>query len=244
MDFMEFNIVTIFPEMFKSPFKESILNKAQEKGLLKINLFNLRDFAEGKHRVTDDYAYGGGGGMVMKPGPIVKAIEFIKKDKPESKVILMTPQGKTLDQAYAKSLSVEKSWIIICGHYEGVDERVREYFVDEEISIGDYVLTGGEIPAMALVDVLARHVPGVIGGENVLENDSFENHILEYPHYTRPAEFRSMRVPEVLLSGHEKNIREWRHQEALKRTLKRRPDLLEKAELNEEDKLFLETIQR
>lgn len=244
MSHIEFNIVTIFPEMLKAPLNESILKRAQGKNLFKINLFDLRDFAEGKHKVTDDYSYGGGGGMIMKPEPIVKAIESIKADKTDSKVILMTPQGKPLNQAYAKTLSRVHSWIIICGHYEGVDERVRQYFVDEEISIGDYILTGGEIPAMVLVDVMVRYIPGVIGSERAVENDSFMNSLLEYPQYTRPANFRDLQVPKVLLSGNEKHIREWHHKEALKRTFERRPDLLAEFKLNEEDKLYLETIRK
>jgi len=244
MSYIEFNIVTIFPEMFKTPLNESILKKAREKKLLKIHLFDLRDFADGKHKVTDDYPYGGGSGMIMKPEPIVKAIESIKAEKPDSRVILMTPQGKTLNQDYANTLSKEHSWIIVCGHYEGVDERVRQYFVDEEISIGDYILTGGEIPAMVLIDVLARFIPGVIGGKNAIKNDSFINSLLEYPQYTRPATFRGLQVPEVLLSGNEKHIREWYHKQALKRTFERRPDLLAKTELKEEDKLYLETIRK
>ena len=244
MSYIEFNIVTIFPEMFKASLNESILKKAQEKSLFKINLFNLRDFAEGKHKVTDDYPYGGGGGMIMKPEPIVKAIESINGEKPNSKVILMTPQGKTLNHTYAKTLSKVQSWIIICGHYEGVDERVRQYFVDEEISIGDYILTGGEIPAMVLTDVLVRYIPGVIGGEKAVENDSFINSLLEYPQYTRPANFRGLQVPEVLLSGHEKHIKEWHHKQALKRTFERRPDLLANTKLNEEDTLYLDTIRK
>jgi tRNA (guanine37-N1)-methyltransferase len=244
MSYIEFNIVTIFPEMFKASLNESILKKAQEKSLFKINLFNLRDFAEGKHKVTDDYPYGGGGGMIMKPEPIVKAIESINDEKPNSKVILMTPQGKTLNHAYAKALSKVRSWIIICGHYEGVDERVRQHFVDEEISIGDYILTGGEIPAMVLTDVMVRYIPGVIGGEKAVENDSFINSLLEYPQYTRPANFRGLQVPEVLLSGHEKHIKEWHHKQALKRTFERRPDLLANTKLNEEDTLYLDTIRK
>ena len=244
MSYIEFNIVTIFPEMFKASLNESILKKAQEKSLFKINLFNLRDFAEGKHKVTDDYPYGGGGGMIMKPESIVKAIESINDEKPNSKVILMTPQGKTLNHAYAKALSKVRSWIIICGHYEGVDERVRQHFVDEEISIGDYILTGGEIPAMVLTDVMVRYIPGVIGGEKAVENDSFINSLLEYPQYTRPANFRGLQVPEVLLSGNEKHIKDWHHKQALKRTFERRPDLLANTKLNEEDTLYLDTIRK
>lgn len=244
MTCLEFNIITIFPEMFKSPLNESILKKAREKNLVKIQILNLRDFADGKHRVTDDYPYGGGVGMLMKPEPIVKAIEAVKAEKPNSKVILMTPQGKTMNHDYAKKLSKEQSWIVVCGRYEGVDERVRQYFVDEEISIGDFILTGGEIPAMALIDVLVRYIPGVIGGKGAVENDSFANSLLEYPQYTRPANFRGLKVPEVLLSGNEKNIQEWQHKETLKRTLERRPDLLAKAELNEKDKQYLQTISK
>lgn len=242
MNYIEFNIISIFPEMFKSPLNESILKKAREKNLLRINLIDLRDYAEGKHRVTDDYPYGGGVGMVMKPEPIVKAIESIKVEKPDSKVILMTPQGKTLNQLYAKTLSKEKFLIIVCGRYEGIDERVRQYFVDEEISIGDYILTGGEIPALVLIDVVARHIPGVIGGKEAVENDSFVNSLLEYPQYTRPSNFRGLQVPKVLLSGNDKLIREWQRREALKRTLERRPDLLENIKLNDEDRQFIAEI--
>lgn len=236
---IEFNIISLFPEMFNSPLGESILKKAQENKILKINLFNIRDFAEGKHKVTDDYPYGGGVGMVMKPGPIVKAIESIKAQKPDSKVVLMTPQGKPLDQNYVKTLSQGHSWIIVCGRYEGIDERVRQNFIDQEIAIGDYILTGGEIPAMVLIDAVARLIPGVIGGKGAIENDSFVNSLLEYPQYTRPANFRGLEVPEVLLSGHEKHIREWQRKESLKRTLERRPDILAKAELSKADREFI-----
>jgi len=237
---IKFNIITLFPEMFHSPLNESILKKAQEKNLLQINLFNLRDFAEGKHKVTDDYPYGGGVGMLMKPEPIIKAIESIKAEKGESKVVLMTPQGKSLNHANVKAFSNEDSLIIVCARYEGIDERVRQYYIDEEISIGDYILTGGEIPAMVLIDAVVRYIPGVIGGKGAVENDSFVNSLLEHPQYTRPANFRGMEVPEVLLSGNDRCIREWQHKEALKRTLERRPDILAEAELNEEDKEFIE----
>ncbi len=237
---IKFNIITLFPEMFQSPLNESILKKAQEKNLLQINLFNLRDFAEGKHKVTDDYPYGGGVGMLMKPEPIIKAIESIKAEKGESKVVLMTPQGKSLNHANVKAFSNEDSLIIVCARYEGIDERVRQYYIDEEISIGDYILTGGEIPAMVLIDTVVRYIPGVIGGKGAVENDSFINSLLEYPQYTRPANFRGMEVPEVLLSGNDRCIREWQHKEALKRTLEKRPDILAEAELNEEDKEFIE----
>ncbi len=243
MNSIEFNIVTIFPGMFETPLNESIIKRAREKNLIKTNVINLRDFAEGKHRVTDDSPYGGGVGMIMKPEPIVKAVEAIKAQKPGSKVALMTPQGKTLNQEYAKVLSEESSWIIICGRYEGIDERVRQHFVDEEISIGDYILTGGEVPALVLIDVLSRFIPGVIGAEEAVENDSFSNSLLEYPQYTRPANFRGFQVPEVLLSGNDKRIQDWQHKEGLKRTLERRPDLLAKAKLNDEDKLYLQKIK-
>ena len=236
---MRVDILTLFPEMFQGPLNESLLKKAQEKGLLSLNITNLRDFTSDKHKTADDTPYGGGAGMVMKAEPIAKALSNVQS--PESKVILMCPTGKTLTQAKVKELAGEEHLIILCGHYEGIDERVRE-MVDEEISIGDYVLTGGEIPAMVLIDAVARHIPGVVKEEESVKKDSFYEGLLDYPSYTKPEEFEGKRVPEVLLSGHHAEIERWRRKEALKRTLYRRSDLLAKAQLTDEDRKLLEEI--
>jgi tRNA (guanine37-N1)-methyltransferase len=240
---LEINIVTIFPEMFLSPFNESIIKRAVENGLVEIIIRNLRDFTHDKHRVTDDYPYGGGAGMVMKPEPLAEAVEKIN-EKSQSRVILMTPQGEPFTQQKAKELSQEKRITILCGRYEGVDERVREHFVDDEVSIGDYILTGGEIPAMVLVDAVVRLIPGALGDEASAMEDSFSSHLLEYPHYTRPASFRGYEAPDVLLSGDHEKIQRWRKREAFKRTLERRPDLLEGIELSDEDREILGEIRR
>jgi tRNA (guanine37-N1)-methyltransferase len=229
--------------MFSSPFKESIIKRAVERGIVKINIYDLRNFTHDRHKVTDDYPYGGGAGMVMKPEPLAEAIEDINK-KSKSRVILMTPQGDRLTQPRAKKLSQENRITILCGRYEGIDERIREHFVDDEISIGDYILTGGEIPAMVLVDAVVRLIPGVLGDEASAEEDSFSYDLLEYPQYTRPEDFRGFKVPDVLLSGNHEKIRRWRRKESLKRTSERRTDLLDKAELTEEDKKILEEIGR
>ena len=229
---MRIDIVTIFPKMFAPVLDESIIKRAQAKGKVKICIHDLRDYTLDKHRKVDDRPFGGGSGMVLGPQPIFKAVEKIRaKDKglrTKSKVILLTPQGKTLTQKIAKNLAKTKHLILICGHYEGVDERVREHLADEEISIGDYVLTGGELPAMVLVDCLVRLIPGVLGDKNSLNFESFEGNLLEYPQYTRPAKFRKMGVPAILLSGDHKKIASWRKKEAVKRTRQRRPDLLSK----------------
>ena len=223
---MLISIISIFPGLFQSVFAESIIKRAQEKGLLEISIYDLRDFSEDKHRRVDDYPYGGGAGMVMKPEPFFKAVRAIRERSPvKGKAILMSPQGLRLTQDKLKELSKEKHLIILCGHYEGIDERVRAYLADEEISIGDYILTGGEIPAMVLVDALARLIPGVLSTSS-LEEESFACGLLEYPQYTRPQEYEGMCVPEILLSGDHEKIRQWRYEEALKRTLKLRPDLL------------------
>jgi len=240
---LEINIVTIFPEMFSSPFNESIIKRAIEKGLAEIIVHNLRDFARDKHRVTDDYPYGGGAGMVMKPEPIAEAIERINEKSP-SRVIMMTPQGEPFTQQKAKKLSLENRITILCGRYEGVDERIREHFVDDEVSIGDYILTGGEIPAMVLADAVVRLIPGVLGAEASAAEDSFSSHLLEYPHYTRPASFRGYEVPDILLSGDHEKISRWRKREALKRTLEKRPDMLAGIELSDEDMEILKEIKR
>src|SRR4030042_821452 len=239
---MRFDVLTLFPNMFSSPFRESILGKAIEKGLIQIQTINIRDFTLDKHQVVDDTPYGGGQGMVMKVEPIARAIESVKSQDPSSWTIELTPQGEPLNQDLARRLSPQPHLILLCGRYEGVDERVRELFIDEEISIGDYVLTGGELAAMVLVDAVARFIPGVLGSDRSVEEDSFFNSLLEYPQYTRPYTFRGSCVPEVLLSGNHSAISLWRRKEALKRTSSRRPDLLVKANLTEEDKKLMEEI--
>jgi tRNA (guanine37-N1)-methyltransferase len=222
---IQFTIITLFPEMFGDPFNASMLKRARERGLITIEARNLRDFCTDKHRVTDDLAYGGGGGMVMKPEPLVAAIEAIRAGHPDSRTVLMTPQGKRFTQKDAVRLAGCAALTLVCGHYEGVDERVR-CFVDEELSIGDYILTGGELAAMVVIDAVSRHVPGVIGDGSALSEESFTRPMLEAPHYTRPRDFRGFSVPEVLVSGNHAEIEQWRREQALKRTAERRPDLL------------------
>jgi len=222
---MEFDILTLFPGIFTGPLDESILKRARESGLVKIRVHNLRDFTHDKHRVVDDRPYGGGPGMLMKPEPIFEAVE--KLQRPESCVVLMTPQGKPFTQACAAKFAGNPHLIIICGHYEGVDERVREALVDEEVSIGDYVLTNGALAAAVVVDAVTRLLPGAIGHEQSAADDSFATGLLEGPQYTRPPEFRGMRVPDVLLSGNHGEVEKWRINEARQRTRQRRPDLLE-----------------
>jgi len=241
---MRFDILTLFPEMFSSPFQESILAKAIEKGLIEVRTINIRDFALDKHRIVDDAPYGGGQGMVMKVEPIARAIEQVKSEDPSVRTIYLTPEGKPLNQEMARQLSSRSHLLLLCGRYEGVDERVRELFVDEEISIGDYVLTGGELAAMVLIDAVSRLLPGVLGSDRSAEEDSFFGSLLEYPQYTRPASFRGYEVPEVLLSGNHQAISLRRRKEALRRTWMRRPDLLSKASLSEEDKKILEEISK
>ena len=240
---MVFDILTIFPEIFRSPLSESLIKKALDKGIIQVRIWNLRDFAEDKHRATDDYPYGGGAGMVMKAGPIFRAVEEIKSNHPEARTLLLTPQGERFHQGLARGLSEQKHWILICGRYEGLDERVRLSVVDREISIGDYVLNGGEIPALVFLEVVSRYVPGFLGSEQSVEEESFSDGLLEYPHYTRPPVFRGMEVPGVLLSGNHAEIKRWRRREALRRTNLRRPDLLEKAELSEEDLEYLSELK-
>ncbi|OGP67882.1 MAG: tRNA (guanosine(37)-N1)-methyltransferase TrmD [Deltaproteobacteria bacterium RBG_13_47_9] len=240
---MRFDILTLFPNMFSSPFQESILGRAIERGLLQIRTVNIRDFALDKHQIVDDAPYGGGQGMVMKVEPIARAIQWIKSQNPSSRTVYLTPQGKPFNQEIARRLSARDHLILLCGRYEGVDERVRELFVEEEISMGDYVLTGGELAAMVLIDVVSRLLPGVLGSDRSAEEDSFFNSLLEYPQYTRPSNFMGSSVPGVLLSGNHPAINLWRKKEALKRTLMRRPDLLAKADLSCEDKKLLEGIR-
>lgn len=224
---MKIDILTLFPKMFESVLGESILKRAQGKGALKIKIHDLRDWTFDNHRTADDRPFGGGAGMLMKVEPVALALKDLKRPakKKAVKVILLTPQGKPLDQKLVKKISKEKELILICGHYEGFDERIRD-LADEEISIGDYILTCGEIPAMALIDSVVRLIPGVLGREDSIMSESFEESLLEYPQYTRPADFDGMRVPEILLSGDHKKIAQWRKAEALKRTRQRRPDLL------------------
>ena len=226
---MRIDILTLFPEMFHNVLENSILRIAQEKELVNFHLHNIRDFSNDKHKCVDDKPYGGGAGMVMKPEPVFNAVETVEaKEDLASKKILLTPQGKTFDQNIAEDLSKEARLMMICGHYEGFDERIRSGIDVLEISIGDYVLTGGEIPAMAVIDAVVRLIPNVLGGNGSLQDESFTNRTLEYPQYTRPAEFRGMRVPEILRSGNHKKVEEWRMKESVMRTQKKRPDLLDK----------------
>jgi len=239
---MRIDILTLFPNMFSSPLRESILGRAVEKGLLQIQTINIRDFTLDKHQVVDDAPYGGGQGMVMKVEPIARAIESVKAQNPSARTVYLTPQGKPFHQDLARRLSTQSHLILLCGRYEGIDERVRELFIDEEISIGDYVLTGGELAAMVLIDAVSRFIPGVLGSDRSAEEDSFFNSLLEYPQYTRPVEFKGCRVPEVLLSGNHSAISLWRRREAIRRTSLRRPDLLAKASLTDEEKGLLEEV--
>jgi tRNA (guanine37-N1)-methyltransferase len=239
---VQFDIITLFPSMFESPLSEGIISKAQKKGLIDIRVHDLREYTEDRHRTADDTPYGGGAGMVMKAEPLVRAIEAIKLPTGNTRTVFLTPQGALLKQERAKKLSAYSQLIILCGRYEGIDERVLS-FVDEEISIGDFVLTGGEIAAMAVLDVVARLVPGVVGDAASVSEDTFSNFLLKYPQYTRPDNFRGLSVPEILLSGDHKKIAEWRSAESLKRTLKRRPDLIEKADLTDKEKKQLENIK-
>ena len=237
---MRFDVLTVFPDMLEAALGYGVVGRAREQGLIEFRAWDLRDFAEGSYRQVDDTPYGGGGGMVMKPEPLVRAIEAISGDR-APRLIFMTPQGSRFDQRQAEELA-EKAMplLFICGRYEGVDERVREEFIDEEISVGDYVLTGGELPALVVIDAVSRLLPGVLGNEDSAANDSFTTGLLDCPHYTRPPEYRGKRVPDVLLSGDHEAIRRWRREEALKRTQARRSDLLEQAELSEADRRLLE----
>ena len=233
---MHFDIFTLFPEMFQGPFTESILKRAQERGLLSIALHNIREATTDKHHVVDDYPYGGGAGMVMKPDPIFAAVESIHQGGP---IILLTPQGRPFTQQIARELSQQERITLLCGHYEGVDERVRQHLVTDELSLGDYVLTGGELAAMIIVDATSRLLPGVLGGEASTLEESHSSGLLEYPHYTRPPEFRGWRVPDVLLSGNHAEIAKWRRKEAIRRTKERRPDLFAKLDLSSKQDMKL-----
>lgn len=236
---MRVDILTLFPEMFVSPFEHSMIKRAQDAGLLDINMINIRDYSGNKHLQVDDYPYGGGAGMVMKYDVLARAIGRFKPGAAYS--VYLSPQGKPLHQEKLRFLASQPHLILLCGHYEGIDERVLE-LVDEEISIGDYVLTGGELPAMVLVDGVARLIPGVLGCEDSAQDESFSQRLLEYPQYTRPSEYRESRVPEVLLSGHHENIRRWRKKQSLLRTLLKRPDLLLNRKFDQEEKKLLQEI--
>ena len=239
---MRFDIFTIFPEVFTPYITTSILQRASANGIISIQIHNIRDWTTDKHHTTDDTPFGGGGGMVMKPEPIFNAIESVADGVPDCPVILMTPQGKPLTHAIAEQFSRQERVMILCGRYEGVDERVRAHLVSDEISIGDYVLSGGELPALVLVEAVARLLPGALGDPDGAFDDSFANGLLEYPHYTRPPEFRGWSVPEELVSGNHPAIARWRRQQSLLRTLQKRPDLLETAELNKADMQYLVKI--
>ncbi|MCX7914079.1 MAG: tRNA (guanosine(37)-N1)-methyltransferase TrmD [Thermodesulfovibrionales bacterium] len=239
-----FDVITIFPNFFSAYLNEGILKKAIHKGLLDVKIHNLRDYAVDKHKTVDDYPYGGGPGMVFKIEPIYNAVESIKADGVERVTILLSPVGKLYTQETAKNLlMLNKRLLLICGRYEGVDERVRELIVEEEISIGDYVLTGGELPALVIIDSITRLVPGVLGDDMSCLEESFTTGLLEYPHYTRPAEFKGLKVPDVLISGNHQQIKRWRRQEALRRTFIRRSDLIREKELSPEDLEFLRQLK-
>lgn len=244
---MRIDIFTLFPDMFGGPFQDSIIKRAQEAGLVTIKVSNIRDWAPGKHRQCDDTPYGGGGGMIMKPDPIFYAVEAVLEiepgDPPPCPVVLMTPQGKLFSQSIACRLAQYERLVLICGRYEGIDERVREHLVSDEISIGDYVLSGGELAAMVIVDAVVRLLPGALGDENATVQDSHATGLLEHPHYTRPPCFRGWQVPDVLLSGHHANISCWRKESSLRRTWRRRPDLLQSAELSDADLMFIEKVK-
>ena len=238
---IKFDVLTLFPEMFEAVLGGSITGRARNAGLLEMNFINIRDFSKDKHRNTDDYPYSGGGGMLMTPQPIYDAYMSVAEGKTEKPhTVFLSPQGKVFDQKKAVELSKKDHIVFLCGHYEGVDQRVLDMIVDEEISIGDFVLTGGEIPAMAVIDSVSRMVPGVLANEGSYTNESHFSGLLEHPQYTHPQEFMGVKIPEILVSGHHKNIEKWKREQALLVTMKKRPDMLEKAELTKEDKAFLE----
>ncbi len=238
---MRFDIITIFPEMFEGVFSGGVVKKALDREVVRIAVHDLRDFTTDKHRQVDDRPFGGLEGMVLKPEPVFRAVEAVRQDG-GSKVYLLSPQGRTLDAGLARELAAEQQVVLICGRYEGVDERVAEHLVDGEISIGDYVLSGGELAAAVVVDAVARFVPGVVGKEGSVRNDSFSGGILDYPQYTRPREFRGLKVPAVLFSGDHKKIERWRRKKALEKTARRRPDLVKADTLSPEDRDLLEEI--
>lgn len=243
---MRIDILSLFPQIFKEPFNTGIFQRAVANGLIEVNICNIRDYTHDKHHIVDDYPYGGGAGMVLKPEPIFEAVEQIKKgvatEEEELSIILLTPQGRPFSQTVAQELSHCRHLILICGHYEGIDERVHQHLATDEISIGDYVLSGGEPAAMVVVDAVVRLLPGVLGSEDSLKDDSHTDGLLEYPQYTRPAVFREWTVPDVLLSGNHAQIARWRREQAIIRTLKRRPELLDKAKLNSEERQLVNLV--
>lgn len=236
---LQFDILTLFPSMFEGPLTESILKRAQEKGLIQVRFHDFRNYTTDKHRTVDNTPYGGGGGMVLRPEPLVQAVEDVRGDDAHVPVILMTPQGRVFNQEIAQELSQHPRLILVCGRYEGFDERVRQLVATDEISIGDYVLTGGELAAMILVDAVSRFIPGVLGAMWGADEDSHAMGLLEYPHYTRPPEYRGLVVPDVLLNGNHAAVDQWRRREAIRRTWARRPDLLLSASLSEDERWFL-----
>jgi tRNA (guanine37-N1)-methyltransferase len=247
---MRFDVLTLFPQIFAGPLQESILKRAIDAGRLTVAVHNIRDYAVDKHHITDDVPYGGGGGMVMKPEPIFAAVEAVlsqgvaAREAPRPPVILLTPQGRLFTQAVAHELAAHDWIVLLCGRYEGVDERVRQFLVTDEISIGDYVLTGGELPALVVVDAVTRLLPGVLGDPGATMDDSHADGLLEYPHYTRPADYRGHPAPDVLLSGHHAEVARWRREQSLRRTWERRPDLLAKARLSQADQEYLSQLER
>ena len=241
---MRVDIVTLFPEMFRGPFDASIVARAREQGIVQIELHNLRDWGAGRHKVVDDAPYGGGAGMVLKPEPVFAAVEAVRAQAEEpGRVVLLTPQGRLLSQPIVNELAGQPRLLLLCGHYEGVDERIREHLVDDEISVGDYVLSGGELAAMVLVDAVVRLLPGALGGEASLDEESHAQGLLEYPQYTRPADFRGWSIPEVLLSGNHSEIDRWRRQQSLLRTRQRRPDLLVRADISDRERDWLKETE-
>ena len=239
---MKCDVLTLFPDILNACLNESILKRAREKELLDVKLHNIRDFTLDPHRKVDDYPYGGGAGMVFTPEPVFRAVDFLKEDGEPRKIVLLSPQGRSFSQSMAEDFSKEKKrFVFICGRYEGIDERVRT-LVDEEVSIGDYVITGGELAALVIIEAVTRLVPGALGDDRSIEDESFSWGLLDYPHYTRPREFRGLDVPQVLVSGNHKEIMTWRRREALKKTLKVRPDLIDKAELTDLDKKLLNEL--
>jgi tRNA (guanine37-N1)-methyltransferase len=238
--------MTLFPQVFEGYLNESIIKRAVEKGLIEIYLYNIRDFSKNKHKKVDDYPFGGGAGMVMTPQPIYDTYNYIidKFNIKDPKVIYLTPKGKVYNQELAQDFSTDEDIILLCGHYEGIDQRIIDLIVTYEISIGDYVLTGGELPALILVDSISRLIPGVLGQEESFMEESFKDNLLEYPHYTRPREFMDQKVPDVLLSGNHKMIDEWRRQKSIEITARKRPDLIKKADLTDKDKKYIEKINK
>ena len=236
---MNFHILTLFPEMVMDGLNTSIIGRAQSKGLLSVEAINIRDFAENKHNRVDDYTYGGGAGMLMQAGPVYGAYQsVVEKAQAKPRVIYLSPQGQTFSQSMAEEFAKEEELIFLCGHYEGIDERVLEEIVTDYVSIGDYVLTGGELPAMVMIDAISRLIPGVLHNDVSAEFESFQDNLLEYPQYTRPEEWHGKKVPEILLSGHHANVEKWRREQSIIRTAERRPDLLEKANLSQKEKDF------